>query len=378
MTTVAVICEYDPFHRGHALQIAEIRRSFGADATVVSLMSGNVVQRGRLALYPKHARAAAALSCGADLVLELPAPYACSGAEAFAQGAVELLHRLGGLDYLVFGSESGEITTLTAVAEVMDSPAYREALRQAPETESHPRYAEALFREMTDLPYPVTPNDILGVEYLLALRRLGSPITPYTYRREPGYSASAARTALQKGEDPLPHLPGEAWEVFSSLTVTDPQAYDAVALHTLRSTPSAVLERFSGMKNGVAGLLKNRAGDACSAEELVSLCTSRKFTAARLRRAVLAAVLAITPEAVTAPPVFTNLLGANETGRRFLRSRKPKTALAVVTKPADGLTLPPEIASAFEVAARADALMALARGEKASDIFKTGPVIRET
>ncbi len=378
MTTVAVICEYDPFHRGHALQIEGIRKVFGPDTTVVSLMSGNVVQRGRLALYPKHARAAAALSCGADLVLELPAPYACAGAEQFAGGAVGILDRLEAIDYLCFGSECGDLTTLTAVAEVLDAPAYREALRQAPEAESHPRYAEALFREMTDLPYPVTPNDILGVEYLLALRRLGSSITPYTYRREPGYSASAARAALLKGEDPLPHLPEAAWEVFSSLAITDPRAYDAVALHTLRSMPLTVLERYSGMQNGVAGLLKNRAGDACSAEELVSLCTGRKFTAARLRRSILAAVLAITPEAVTAPPVFTNLLGANETGRRFLRSRKKESSLAVVTKPADGLTLPQEVASAFEAATRADALMALARGEKASDVFKTGPVIRET
>ena len=376
MTTVAVICEYDPFHRGHKLQLELIRRTFGTDSTIISLMSGDVVQRGRLALYPKHARAEAALACGSDLVLELPAPYACASAEAFARGAVGILHGLGGIDVLCFGSESGNLTTLARAADVMASPAYLQALREAPEEESHMRNAEAIFRSLGETDFPSRPNDILGVEYLSALSAYQATITPFTYRREAGYSASEARRVLTAGDDASSLLPQEASAIFSPMSLTPSESYDTIALHTLRSTPAHMLETRYALNGGVAGLLKNRADEVTTTKELISLCTSRKFSAARLRRGILSAVLSYTPEQVYAPPRFTRLLAANEKGRAYLAAVRKTASLLIVTKPADGLTLEGEAGRQFEASLRAERLMALVRRQPPAHGLRRGAILR--
>ena len=123
MNIVGIIAEYNPFHLGHARQIAETRRALG-DCAVVCAMSGHWVQRGECALTDKWSRAALALSGGADLVLELPTPWAMASAESFARGAVGLLAATGVVDVLSFGSETGELAPLRAAAAALDGPDY--------------------------------------------------------------------------------------------------------------------------------------------------------------------------------------------------------------------------------------------------------------
>ena len=109
MNITGIVSEYNPFHLGHDFHIKETRRLLGDDTAIVCVMSGNFVQRGECAYFSKFSRAEAALSCGADLVLELPVPWALSSAETFARGAVAILGALGSVTHLSFGSELGEI-----------------------------------------------------------------------------------------------------------------------------------------------------------------------------------------------------------------------------------------------------------------------------
>ena len=118
MQTVGVICEYNPFHLGHARQLAMIRQQLGGDAAVVCLMSGNYVQRGEPAVFDKRVRARAAVDAGADLVLELPVTAALQSAEGFAAGGVRILSALG-CGYLSFGCESGSGEALFRAAEAV-------------------------------------------------------------------------------------------------------------------------------------------------------------------------------------------------------------------------------------------------------------------
>ena len=371
--TVAVICEYDPFHRGHQCQLARIRERFGADAAVIALMSGDVVQRGRPALYPKAARAEAALRCGCDLVLELPAPYSCGSAEIFADGAVSILSRLGGIDCLAFGSES-DGDTLLGAARILESEAYRAKMADAPPTESYARNAERIFYELGGTMFPTEPNDILAVAYLRALDRTGAPIEPFPHRREEGFSATAAREAIRRGEDPASCLPAEAAAVLSKYTPTVsplPAArYDAAALHTLRETPLETLSAFAGLGGGVAGLLQKQAFEAAGVEELVSAATSRIYPSARIRRAILSAVLAITPADLKRPPSFTRVLAAGPRGRAYLASIRKTAAIPIVTKPAAGRLL-----DGTGPDDRASRLMALLTGEPAAAAMTRGPVV---
>ena len=127
MRIAGIICEYNPFHNGHAHQLAVLRE---AGYARVWVMSGEYVQRGEPAVIPAAARAEAAVRCGAALVLELPPSYALRSAEGFADSGVELLDRLGCAEALCFGSESGDAEALLATARTLLSPELVPLLKQ--------------------------------------------------------------------------------------------------------------------------------------------------------------------------------------------------------------------------------------------------------
>ncbi len=374
MKTVAIICEYDPFHLGHKKQINIVREEFGSDTTVVSIMSGSTVQRGRLSVYPKHLRAEAAVRNGSDLVLELPFPYCSGSAEHFARGAVSLISSLSGIDVLAFGSESGDIDSLSQAADVIRSEEYLNAIR-AEGKSGHIRSAEEIFRTIAGEGFPTTPNDILAVEYIAALKEEDSNILPYTYKREEGYSASRSRELIYSGGELSEQLSSEATEVFARSSPTDISSYEAAALHTVRNTDIEALSEFYGMQGGVSGLIRGKAEEETTLDGLVSSCVGKSYTAARIRRAILFATLGVKAEAVREKPLFTNLLAANEKGRAFLNSVRKASDIAVVTKPSDGLSLPEKAAAQFSLSLRADKLMALCRGEATAEIFRKNPKI---
>ena len=120
MRVSGVICEFNPFHSGHAYLLSRMRELVGEDGCVVSVMSGRFVQRGEAAFADPYLRAETALAGGADLVVELPFPWSAGSAEHFAAAGVEVLTKLG-VDSLVFGSERGDLTLLSAAAEAVDT-----------------------------------------------------------------------------------------------------------------------------------------------------------------------------------------------------------------------------------------------------------------
>ena len=200
MKVIGIIAEYNPFHNGHQYQIEQAKKLTGADAAVI-VMSGNFVQRGTPAIVDKYTRTRMALSCGADLVIELPLYYACGSAEYFAKGAISLLDKLGVIDTLVFGSECGNITLLTKIASVLALPtdSYQASIKSyVKQGVSFPKArVQALmdyFRKSATPECSVdtiahieevlsSPNNILGIEYIKALITSKSTITPMTIQR---------------------------------------------------------------------------------------------------------------------------------------------------------------------------------------------------
>ncbi len=374
MKTVAIICEYDPFHLGHKKQIDLVREHFGAGTTVISVMSGSTVQRGRLSVYPKHLRAEAAIKNGSDLVLELPCPYCSSSAEHFSKGAVALISALGGIDILAFGSENGSLSELSRAADVIRSEEYLNAIRENGKN-GHIKSAEEIFRSLSGDGFPTTPNDILGVEYIAALKDEDCGIVPYTYKREEGYSASRSRELIYGGGDVSEMLSESAISAFEKSVPTDISAYESVALHTIRTTDAEFLSSYYGMNGGVAGLIKANAENVSSLDGLISSCVNKSYTAARIRRAILSSVLGVKAETVNTRPLFSNLLAANGKGREYLSKVRKTASIEIVTKPADGLNLPYNTRKQFELSLRADKLMSLCRKEAVSEIFKKNPYI---
>ena len=240
MKTVGIIAEYNPFHKGHAYQLQKAKELSGADYAVI-VMSGDFVQRGYPAIVDKYVRAEMALRAGADLVIELPVSYAVGSAEAFAQGAVSVLEALGCVDFLCFGSESGDLDTLLSYARLFEEepPAYRaflqDFLRQGFSFPAARSQAAEEYRNLTERILPCCsddadfrrapslldePNNILGIEYCRALLGRNSSIRPLTLRRRSaGYhdlsldaemaSASAIRHAVYRGSKQARH-PGQS------------------------------------------------------------------------------------------------------------------------------------------------------------------------
>ncbi len=236
MTVTAIIAEYNPFHLGHAHHLKEAKRLTGADALVV-VMSGDFTQRGTPAILDKYARTRMALACGADLVLELPVRFACASAEAFAGGAVSILDSLGCVDWLCFGSECGHLEELELAAELLleleNDPLCQKRLQEGLRRGlSFPAARNAALEGIGDascLRLLQSPNNILGTEYLKALKKRKSPIRPVTIPRlgsgyhdealnkEAPSSATAIRALLRggKGLDAVrPYVPKTVWAVW--------------------------------------------------------------------------------------------------------------------------------------------------------------------
>ena len=184
MIIAAVICEYNPFHNGHKYQLDTIRRKLKADY-IICIMSGDYVQRGEPAIFPKELRTKWALENGADLVLQLPTPYSTGSADLFAYGAVTILNKLGCVDYLCFGSECGDIDTLCICADKLITEGQvgsegMRALMKKGNTFAKSRYL--LFPEFDVL--LAHSNNVLALEYIMALTHTKSKIKPYTIKRE--------------------------------------------------------------------------------------------------------------------------------------------------------------------------------------------------
>ncbi len=339
MKTVAVICEYNPFHRGHAALFARIRAQFGEDARIVCLMSGNFVQRGEPAVFDKFTRARAALTCGADLVLELPVTLALQSAEGFA-GGVRLLAKLGVVDALAFGSECGDLAALLRVARAVETPEYAGALRGALDTGlSYPAARERALAALGGQTVILrAPNDILAVEYLRALH--GTQIAPFAVPRIGGYhdlstsaefaSAAAIRRAMAAGEDYLSLLPPEAADIFRDAPCYSLAAGERAMLAILRAMPD---EAWQTLPYGGEGL-RYRLRDACRTqtryEEILTAAKTKRYPRTRLTRMLLLAYLGLTTEDLQREIPYLHVLGFTDAGREALHMAKAVGELPLV------------------------------------------------
>ena len=340
MEITGIICEYNPLHLGHKKQIDKIREDFGADSGIVCLMSGNFVQRGAPAIVDKSLRAAAAIDCGADLVLELPVTAALSSAEGFAAQGVNILSPF--CDNLCFGAECADEKALTATAQALLSPEFREYLRTClDEGISFPAARQkALVRMGQSAEILTLPNNILAVEYCKAIINQNSQMRPYPILREGSYhdevadkenpSATAIRSLMEQGQGWESYIPQTACPHFSG-----------AALHALSFGERAVLgklrtmsdESFSALPGGSEGLWR-KFMHACRRETTISAIAeatkSKRYTRTRIDRMLLCAFLDITEEMCKTPAPYVRVLALNDRGREILKlARKSGTFVNV-------------------------------------------------
>ncbi|MBQ6757341.1 MAG: nucleotidyltransferase family protein [Oscillospiraceae bacterium] len=377
MKIAGIICEYNPFHTGHAAHIAATRLQIGTDGAVVCVMSPNFVQRGEAAILPKHVRAEMALRGGADLVLELPTELATAGAERFARAGVELLSALGLPITLSFASECGDLEAMQEISDFLLSDAVHAAI--ALELKAGISYASAreravraVLRERADI--LKAPNNILGIEYLKAVSTLEKPnITPYTIKRlgvehdggeGGGYaSASRIRELLRAGEDASAFLPCPV-----DAPISDPSKLEVAFLYRFRTMTDAEFEALPDSGEGLWRRFRDCARAGGSVSEVIEAVKTKRYAHARIRRLALHSLLGITAGMQAKPPAYLRVLGFTRRGAEVLHEAKKTAALPIITKPASSRE-----ALAFE--AKCTDIYRLALDSAAGTEWTTNPIL---
>ncbi len=377
MKISTLICEYDPFHNGHEYMLRQMRIS-GSDC-IIACMSGNFTQRGEPAVIDKHTRQKAAINGGADLVLELPSVYACAGAERFAFGGVYILNSLGIADEIFFGSECGDIKLLESAALAADDSRVRNNLKEylsqgmtfAAARESAVK--DVFGQEVSDILR--SPNNILAVEYIKALKKTGSHIRPCTIKRfGAGHnsmntnnntaSASLIRDILKKQGDCRRFMPEYMNSAIESSSFTkDPdrkyQSFEKAVLYRLRMMSKEEFSCLPDMSEGLENRIFKASRNAESLEQLLSDAKCKRYTMSRIRRGVIHAFLGFNKEDFRISPQYIRVLGFNDKGQAALRMMKKSAALPIVTRHADTSKLTSEGKHLYELERRCDDLFSL-------------------
>lgn len=379
MKVVGIIAEYNPFHNGHAYQIDTIRKNTNADYIIVA-MSGDFVQRGTPAIIDKYARTQMALSCGADLVIELPTLWAASSAESFAMAGVTLFDKIGCIDAICFGAETNNLPLLTHIAKLLtEEPQwYHNALSTYLKNGlSFPAArANALCDYFTDAASDANtlrttlnePNNILAIEYLKAIKKRGSSLSPYLIKREgagyhetifhdspsaPVASATAIRNALTKyttddsGTSPsalselsaaIPQdVLGILEEYLSSCPLLQADDFSSILSYLLLSKSPSEIAGIADSNEEIANRLFKNRFQCSSFSRFCALNKSRDITYTRVSRILLHLILNITDtdyehgKALDYIP-YLRILGFRRDSSALFRRIKETTCVPLISK----------------------------------------------
>jgi predicted nucleotidyltransferase len=353
MRVVGIIAEFNPFHDGHNYIIEKAKEVCNADFVAV-IMNGDFVQRGEPAVFDKYARTKAALDGGADLVFELPVRFGISSAGDFALGGVKALASLGFVTDLCFGSECGDLEPLEKIAEALlcESEDFRCSLNHALCTGLSYPYARAkALEETTQIDSDIInqPNNLLGMEYCLALKKIQSPLQPHTITRKGmGYheihsesagfpSATSLRNEITAGA--VPHL---CLDDFSSA-----MGYALLSAEDLSS--------YKDISTDLADRISHNLSSYQNVSDLAEKCRTRAFTDGRIRRGLVQCLLHL-HDTDTAMP-YLRLLGLKKRASHLL-SKVPDSLSVLSRLAVDSKKLTP------------DALNLLQKDIFASDLYR--------
>lgn len=377
----AVISEFNPFHNGHEYLINESKRLMGEGSGVVALMSGDFVQRGEPAIFPKELRAEAAIESGADLVIELPLPYSMSSAEGFASYAVKLLNELSIVSELFFGSESANLNMLSNVASALLRDEITDKVTdKMKEGISFPAAREKVLRDVRVLKdgETIKPNDILAIEYIKALIKSDSHIKPYAVKREGAEhdsektskniaSASYIRNLILKGKSADAYISEKVSGIYKravkdGIGPVSLASMEKILLSRLRFLKAEELALLPDAAEGIENMLYKNIKLGSTFEETVELSVSKRYPRSRIKRMLLYAALGITKEDVQKyknPPYF-RVLAANANGVEILRELSENSLIPSLIKPSYVKKLGKTAESYFKISASARDFYSLA------------------
>ena len=355
---LAVISEYNPFHNAHLYHIQKSKKLVNPDYSIC-IMSGNFVQRGEPSIIDKWSKTKAALKCGFDLVVELPTVYSISSAENFAEGAIKILDSFDDVT-LSFGSECGDLDTLNNIANVLfDEPKEYQTIlsHELSKGLSYPKAREnALLLYLNDVRKYANvlsnPNNILGIEYLKAIKKLKSKVIPFTIKRiDEGYnslkikdrlaSATAIRNLVKNNEDVKKLMPPPSFNILSEninhgKVLNDISVFEKEIIYTLRKMSVTEIADLQDVTEGLENSIKHAANTCNNLEDLINSIKSKRYTRSRIQRILLYSILNITKKDIQNSykvKPYVRVLGASSHGKYLLsRINNPKYPLITSVK----------------------------------------------
>lgn len=401
MKTVAIIAEYNPFHNGHKYHIDKIREEFGADTQIIAVMSGNYTQRGEPAFMEKWERAAAAVLCGVNLVLELPFPYSMSSAELFAKAGVAIIDSLGIVDAISFGSECGDTDVLVAAAKNYLTPEYKKEVKRLNASDEYKSLGYAAINELAyknvfqSSPPEQLSNNILALEYIKCCTEKNSLLEFHTVKRcgeaynekeitdSPFQSATAIRTLLGKNQSAEKYIPKESFSVISDEITkgacpTNESMLDSAVIAHFRLNPQDTEQKIHDAQGGLYNRLAKHSLEANTIFTLQDLTGTKKYTSARIKRAIWYSYFGVTSSDVKNPPLFTQILAMDKIGQALLKKIKKTAKISIMTKPSDK-SESENVRHQRLLSDKADAVFQLMKPTKqpASSIYKRSPFVKK-
>ena len=339
MKAVGIVAEYNPFHNGHLYQINKIKEKY-PDYAIVVVMTGNFTERGDISLLDKFSRSEIALQNGVDLVVELPFPFATQSADTFAYGAITLLEKLN-VEKVIFGSESDNVSDLEEIVDCqLNNPEFDRLVHIYSKFGNN--YPTSLSLALNDLTGKVidTPNDLLGISYIKAIKQNNYKIKYETIKRTNNYhsteinneiaSATSIRNAIKKKEDISTLVPNNSLEYYNNLHFID----DYFTYLKYKILTDKDLSIYQTVSEGIENLMKKEIINCNNYSEFVEKLQSKRYTTNKIQRMLLHILVNFTKEEASSMKDITyiRLLGFSNSGREYLNSIKKELDIPLISK----------------------------------------------
>lgn len=338
MKSVGIIAEYNPFHNGHLYHSSKIKETY-PDHTIVLVMSGNFTQRGDVSIIDKWKKAEIAKKLGIDLIIELPFPFATQSADYFSYGAITLLEYLK-VEKIIFGSESNNIEDLETIVDAqLNNEDFDKLVKIYSKFGNN--YPTALSLALKDLTGKniTTPNDLLGISYIKAIRKNNYKIIPETIQRTSSYhdesllehsSATAIRKALRENKDITNYVPSITKEYLTNLHFIE----DYFPFLKYKIITEEDLSIYQTVDEGIDKAIKKEILNSTSYEDLVNRLKSKRYTYNKITRMLLHILCGFTKEKATQfkEISYIRILGFSKKGREYLNQIKKDVPVPIISK----------------------------------------------
>ena len=338
LDAVGIICEYNPFHNGHAYHLNKIKEMF-PNSTIILVMSGYFTQRGDISILSKKEKTKIALQMGIDIVVELPFAFATQSADIFASGAIQILNNFK-VNKVVFGSECNDIKKLKKLADIQSTNKFNNLVKSYLNNGiNYPTATSKALKEISNI-HIKEPNDLLAISYIKCIKRINNKIEPITIKRTNDFhsldinnsiiSATAIRDLLSKSKDISNYVPKEVLTSnIKYICLND--YFDLIKYNILLNNN---FNNIQTVDEGIEYRILKNINSCKNVYELIEKVKTKRYTYNRIKRMLVHILCSFTKdEAHMCKNIsYIRLLGFNKKGQNYLSKIKKESKVPIITK----------------------------------------------